>query len=517
MENYIESIAEKLVPNIQKQTESYYIEIDGSKFQKGKYIDRQLSDFDFLDSNGMTDLHVQYLRDSNKKKEDGKKIIKVLNELLKPQRHEITTVLPTTSEFDYNEFVPCINMLDSKKFLVKATTGRKSTYEYDAWAQVVPGEIRKDLAIRPCILNFDPYQEEPFLTKKYENKDILHINSYIHPEWMRDERDWAVFLTEEEKENLYCPPEIMEFFEHLFPDDENREFVFNWLHHALVDRCETYLVLNGKKGVGKGILCEYILQNLVGSVNYRIAPESILESNFNAALEDIRLLVMDEVKADKPSKVSKLKKYANKVQNIENKGIDATKTKSVHYSAVISNNDLDDMKLEWDERRFSVVDLSEDTLLDKWGVDKIDEFIDMFQDRDFVKAFGYWVFYYEPSEKYHSKFAFKGERFWDIVRNSLSEWKRYILDIVLDEESDNLINLNNLRSDYKKFSPMNQKMKVTATTISKFLHEFRWKGSDNLGKLIYDDMDSEWYLEKEEKFKSRKSVSETQNEDFDLL
>lgn len=517
----MESIAGKIYNSLDSRTATFYKRFDGKRFQKDKYIQSFVEDYVFMEENDKVKEFAECQKDVKYKQKYIEDLKREVEQKFVETAKEASANGYTT-EFDYERYIPCVDLVTSKEFLLLRDTGNISKTSYESWRKLTPPDIKNILMLSPAKLVFDPYQPEPYLKKDFEGMPVTHINTYTHPDWMKNEENWPIYLSQEEQEKLTCPRPIMEFLEYLFPNEDCLDFVINWMHYALLKRCETYLVLNGKKGVGKGIFTEYILKNLIGEPNFRIAPESMLESNFNAALENVRLLVLDELRAENTAKLSKLKKYANANQNIEKKGVDAKDMTQIYYSAVISNNDLSDMYLTWDERRFSVVDLPKDTLLDTWGKKKIEDFITYLEeDKEAIKQFGYWIFYKGKSEVYHEISSYKGDRYFSIVYNSLSEWKKVIFDMITDKRVDDVFPLGDCKSTYKtRVSGGRFPMKIQR--IREFLEDFRWKG-DKLGKLVFDDDIQDMVIEKEEKFKSLKvkkvkQTHETNKQDsFGLL
>ncbi len=276
-----------------------------------------------------------------------------------------------------------------------------------------------------------------------------------------------------------------EFMEHLFPDSECRRFVWSWMHHALTNRAETYLVLNGKKGIGKNLFSENFLRILVGEDNWKVAQESIVTSDFTAVLDKSRMVVMDEVKIDTPEKVNKLKRYINSRQNIEKKGVDADQVTKTYNSFVVQNNDESDMRVEHDDRRFSVIDLTKDILRVKWGQAKIDSFIELMATSEFQQQLGYYVLYF-PKEKLFQTFDdWRGPHFYRLVYVSLAEWKRTIVDTMISRAA-NEYDLRDVRATYKVRVDGNGASKFPTKTqrIREFLEEYRHNGTQALGTVV---------------------------------
>jgi len=193
---------------------------------------------------------------------------------------------------DYEMF---IDVVTNNEILVHRKTGDISKLHPRVWDRLLPKEEKAFLPPKVGYLVFDPYQIDPYVMADLDGASVLQLNLYIPPKWMlEDGSHRRISLTPDEIEDVECPEVIMEFMSQLFPDEKCRDFVFSWMHFALVSRSETYLVLNGKKGAGKGLFCDVLLSNLVGENNYKLAPESLLDSIFNSSLEKTRRLVKGE-------------------------------------------------------------------------------------------------------------------------------------------------------------------------------------------------------------------------------
>ena len=520
----VKEIADFFLNEVDRETTANYYLYDGGKVSKLKYIKDKLTN-KFLKNHGILNEFTDIEDDEMKRGKFFSGITDEISVVLKEKSKENTlskfgvVELPDIS-VDPFQYVPFIDAARGTKVMVDKTLGKASKLDFDVWFRLVPIEDKKPAleSIRAGILTFDPYQTKPFETALFERQEVIKLNLYEPPKWMQDERGIVKHLSEEDKEDLECPAIIMEFMQHLFPDEECRDFVFNWMHYSLTRRCETYLTLNGKKGVGKGIFCNQIMQSLVGEDNYLIAPESILDSIFNSALENTRLLVLDEVRVDNDKQLNRLKKYANNKQNIEKKGIDANNVTETFSSNIISNNDIMDMRLTWDERRFSIPELSDKPLLEVWSQEDIDSFIKSFDsDEEMVREFGYWIFYKARSSRFHEFSAWKGDRFNTIVYHSLSEWKKVIVDLILGDKYGDGVAISACKKEYKNRVD-NGKFPVKPRRIKEFLDDYRHNGKDQLGELVFNADEQEHEIvnlivEKEKK----EELNDDHGEHFDLL
>ena len=186
--------------------------------------------------------------------------------------------------YDYNGLVPFQSITDSDKFVLYDSVNQVVTdLDYNTYRQSTNVQIE----VIKARISFNPYSPKILDFKNDEyGRPCNFINIYRKPLWQLSD-DIGV-----EEGRKYKPsPLFFEFMNHLFPDKECQEFVFDWLHYALTDRCETYLVLNGAKGIGKNLFSELLCKPLMGEKNHKIAHPSALTSDFNAILADSRMIV----------------------------------------------------------------------------------------------------------------------------------------------------------------------------------------------------------------------------------
>ena len=398
-------------------------------------------------------------------------------------------------------YIPLVNINNNEKFLVNPLTKDISEICYDAWFSTLPKEDKLIVQqeARLAKFTYDPYDLNTLVMVQFENYELLKVNVYMQPKWR---------LTKNIDSN--CPPEIKKVIDHVFPSEEARIYIYDWLYHTLVSRNEAYLVLNGAKGIGKGVFCS-IVKALVGMDNYTEAPDSFLESQFNATLDKKRAIVLDEFRVDKP-KHTKLKRYINKFQNIEKKGKDADRAVETFNNFIISNNDETDMYLEYDDRRFSCIDLTEKNLLDVLGETEISDLIKELEevDSEMVRQFGYFIFN-RGAKKYTEFMVFKGEKYHKLVQTSLKTWQKFLLEQILATHNEEIAvkNLANLAKaqDGRIFFPQN------IQRIEDFLTNYRYGGEKRLGYVDRNEM-GEPIIVIDEAFIADKQIEFDEDEDL---
>lgn len=392
------------------------------------------------------------------------------------------------NNYDYNGLIPFQSVTDASKYaMFDTTSGTVMDLDFKTFK-----ENRDTANIDPIRgrIEFNPYSPKPIdFRPDHYGRPCNFLNTYKKPEWQEGRE-----ITKGEAEGCKPPQIFVDFMVHLFPDKECRTFVLDWLHFALTDRCETYLVLNGAKGIGKNLFSENLCKPLMGINNHKIAQPSALTSDFNALLKDSRMIVFDEFRVDSAEKINKLKRYVNEEQMIERKGIDVDATTKTYNSFIISNNDMADMKVSWDDRRFSVADITKKKLREAWSKEKIDEFLMMCKDHASMRQLGYWVMYRKP--KYTKFDAHKKRHFYDLCYTSFSEWQKILVDLATSKQYREITNAD-LKKEYRKRTETTRL--PSYARIKDFVENYRHEGEHSLGE-VYKQTSEVWVLSLSDKF-----------------
>lgn len=432
-----------------------------------------------------------------------------LKSYLTKSKYSDYTVLAEVENFTYDGFVPFVSIHDSKQVLFFHTrTGRIAELDWETYKMTTDKEHQ--LTPVRAVIEFNPYRpEQIYKQDSGYGQECSHINTYKKPEWQLARELTPI----EKKENCVLPSIIDDFFTHLFPDEVCRNFVFDWLHYAITLRCETYLVLNGAKGIGKNILSETICKALLGKENHKLAQPGALESQFNSVLTQSRMIVFDEFKIDDDDKINRLKRYINSEQMIEKKGVDVGKTQVTYNSFIICSNSLHDMKIAWDDRRFSVADMTGVKLDEVWSKEKIKQLVDEVSDPEspIMRQFGYWLLYRIPVVAKDNFYAFKGAHFYKLCYATMAEWQKLIIDEIASKNHEE-IDEGTLRMAYKDRTG-NQGRLPQATKIEDFLLNYKHEGKYYLGEL--KRLDRGWVIVVNDVF--RKPAYEMPVELEDLL
>jgi hypothetical protein len=402
-----------------------------------------------------------------------------LKSYLSKNKYSEYSVMAEVENFTYDGFIPFISVYDSNQVLFfHSKTNRIAELDWKTYT--ITTDKERQLTPVRAVIEFNPYRpEQIYKQDSGYGKECSHINTYKKPEWQLSRE----LTPEERNQNCALPEIINDFFRHLFPDEVCRNFIFDWLHYAITLRCETYLVLNGAKGIGKNILSETICKALIGKENHKLAQPGALESQFNSILASSRMIVFDEFKIDDDDKVNRLKRYINSEQMIERKGVDVGKTQVTYNSFIICSNSLHDMRIAWDDRRFSVADMTNTKLDEVWSKEKIKQLVDIVSDPEspVMRQFGYWLLYRIPMVAKDNFYAFKGAHFYKLCYATMAEWQKLIIDEITSSNHDEL-DEGALRMAYKDRTGGAGRL-PQATKIDDFLQNYKHEGKYYLGEL----------------------------------
>ncbi|MCK5882760.1 MAG: hypothetical protein KAG61_03660, partial [Bacteriovoracaceae bacterium] len=299
------------------------------------------------------------------------------------------------------------------------------------------------------------------------------------------------------------PPRIESFLRHLLGDERSYLYVLSWLRVAILYRNDTVLVMNGAKGTGKGVFSN-LLQALVGIDHFAVAPKSLMSGQFNSVLEHKRAIYLDEFKITKENHAN-VKRITNALQSVEKKGVDAMDTVT-YNSFLISNNDAQDMRIEHDDRRFSVIELSNLPLVLEtatpdglWTREEIAQFeLDLAQpDCPEIVSFGHWLIDKDRNDLVDPNNPFRGETFHSLVFDHLTVWKQFIISAIYEgvdegafdsgERSDLVLLVDDIRKD---FNTIYNKSKIHFPAkdggLRGFLRSYVHKDIGKIGKLGRD-------------------------------
>lgn len=368
----------------------------------------------------------------------------------------------------------------------------------------------------PCLEVYDPMipHDSPRIVRGDEDgqNGIASINMYKHPSW-RIDSPLCLNDPKSEKVQLELPESARMFFEHLFPEEESRNYVFRYLYHAMTNRngCEPILVLHGRQGTGKTIFCSALMVGLFGESNWGAASKNFFNSSFNPVLVNKRIVFIDEADVDH-KRYNTVKLYANDHVNIERKGFDANNNTELFFSFLVSTNNMGNYYIHHDDRRNSIVNTTDVKLLDAWSKSDIDKFAKELRDPSgsLSKGIGEYILsksWLEDDED-EEIFQFKQDKYYEFVHRHLSSWQKKLITQIEKAGSRGLDSITldsilmKIENDGRvKFPPQE-------VTIIEFVENYTHLGEHPLGEISQDDEGSNILVINEAFFKELSEESE---------
>lgn len=268
-----------------------------------------------------------------------------------------------------------------------------------------------------CEFVYKPFDDSYIIRKDHT---AWQYNSYQPPEWYKSK-----FYSGGEKEisKIKFMPKIHErFFRHLTDGDkESYNYLVKWLANAVQSRNFCILATIGKQGVGKGML-GYIMRGIFGPSNYYEGRDEMFKNKFNSQIMNRRLVYCDEISITKKEDEDKLKVIVNNYVEIEKKGMDAVEVEN-HASFYVSSNNMDSIKLSGDDRRFSILNLTDKKLIEVFSDEEIAELLEPGN----INMLAMWLYHF-PVDSAEMKKVFISKRTAEVRDSSRKEWEDYFLD-----------------------------------------------------------------------------------------
>jgi hypothetical protein len=322
-------------------------------------------------------------------------------------------------------------------------------------------------------IKFDPYNLEALTYgQDVAGNKTAFLNTYVPPKWME--------MDVEPKFHGF----IKDLFYHLLPIEDEREYVLDWFHHSLVGRCETVLCLIGARATGKGLVANNICESLHGRPYFQIAKQEILTDKFNNEFNNKRLIFFDEVDISGEREVAKFKAFANDKIALEKKGVDS-ETVDNYASMILASNSKKDFRVEPQDRRFSVPEITDVQFNTVYPETEIDAFCKRIKEADSIEIaeFGHWLLQRTPAK--HSQRPLKGSYFFDLCRLSMPEWKSFIIDYIIKYgQPGEPIAITEIKRKFKIIFDEDAAFIVKKGTLETFLGDYMHDGKYKLGKVV---------------------------------
>ena len=307
-------------------------------------------------------------------------------------------------------------------------------------------------SIYPAQFTYNPFEA----TRLYrENLDWFY-NTYQPPTWYED-----IFYSEGNREvfqRVDIPDMYKTFFSHLVSSHEGSYvYVLSWLANAM--RCRNYCVLTaiGNQGIGKGVLGE-IMRLLIGEKNFHTSDTRLITKDFNKQFKNKRIVFCDEIQIRKVEHVNKFKALINDMIEIEGKGENAVEAKN-YASIYIASNNFDSIRLTDDDRRFSIIELTDEKLINKMSTEEINNLIEP----DNIKQLAEYLWHLSI-DKDEMKSPFRSQRTEQVRLAGLKDWEEWLFDDYAVDNANKTVELKNVSEAVEaefgsKFKPSRRALK----------------------------------------------------------
>ena len=340
-------------------------------------------------------------------------------------------------------------------------------------------EVKSVLAsIYPANFTYNPFEA----TRLYRQNSDWFYNCYVPPTWYEKIFYSKGKLKVSKQETL--PTLYKQFFTHLVQGhSESFDYVLMWLSNALRDRNYCVLTAIGNQGIGKGVLGE-IMRLLVGEKNFHTSDTRLITKDFNKQFKNKRIVFCDEIQILKVEHVNKFKALINDMIEIEGKGENAVEVKN-YASIYIASNNFDSIRLTDDDRRFSIIELTDQKLIGHMSTDEIGSLIEP----ENIEKLAQYLWHLKI-DKDEMKLPFRSSRTEEVRLAGLKDWEEWLFDDYAIENQGKEVELKNVSEAVE--SEFGSKFKPSRRALKKLQEVYPKKFT-----LIYKVMDNSkraWYV-----------------------
>jgi hypothetical protein len=248
-----------------------------------------------------------------------------------------------------------------------------------------------------------------------------------------------------EVERVDKMPELFHrFFIHLSNGKESEyNYMVKWLANSIQDRNFCVLTAIGAPGIGKGVLGNIML-GLVGLSNFTKTDNKLISKDFNAQIRNKRLVFCDEINIKKTNHMNKFKDLVNDKIEIEGKGKDA-KLDDNYASIYVASNNLDSLYIPENDRRFSVIELTNNRLDSNFTVEEIEQLNELKNIEELAK----YLYHYEVDKDEMLK-VHRSQRLEDIKLSTLTDAQEWFLEDYAVEKKGQVIDLTIVQEAFRE-------------------------------------------------------------------
>ena len=306
--------------------------------------------------------------------------------------------------------------------------------------------------IYPAQFTYNPFEA----TRLYrENLDWFY-NTYQPPTWYENVFYSKGNIEVSKREEL--PLLYKQFFLHLVKDHEDSYlYVLSWLSNAMKYRNYCVLTAIGNQGIGKGVLGE-IMRLLIGEKNFHTSDTRLITKDFNKQFKNKRIVFCDEIQILKIEHVNKFKALINDMIEIEGKGENAVEVKN-YASIYIASNNFDSIRLTDDDRRFSIIELTDQKLIHYMSTEQISSLIEPKNIKELAEYLWHLII-----DQDIMKTPFKSSRTEEVRLAGLKDWEEWLFDDYAIDNAGKTVELKNVSEAVEsefgaKFKPSRRALK----------------------------------------------------------
>jgi hypothetical protein len=399
--------------------------------------------------------------------------------------------MPDTSNLYFNDSIATplreLKIIEdpqtTKKYIYDPTNNEVYTY------QVIDRTLERKIGkkyldhyyntnLRQCEFVYLPFPKEP--KKVFKENGRWLFNTWSQPEWMDG---WVV------DPKITTPPEdVHELMMHLF-DGDPYTFGYPILRSIIYNRLSFAVIFRGTPGCGKNIYVDDIIGGLVGNTagrdNIIKAPRGFNSSQFHGYFARKRIAIFDECTLHDTLR-NTVKDYLNSRVTLEDKHKSITDSTTVHFSVFINNNTKKKITIEFEDRKFLVVPITNTPLLNKKEKTWVDKFVTVTTKNPEVMRHlaSYLINCVTPIEH-----PVKTKPFFELCWLSLPEYFRVFLKCCVTRKSFTF-------KDYKKMFHQQKPNLASAETIQD--HFYIYENGNNLNTTVgefYDCDKDKWRFE----------------------
>lgn len=298
---------------------------------------------------------------------------------------------------------------------------------------LIGAQAHKELERRVVDYRFRPDKKLMFV----EDADGPLLNTYVPPGWLKNH----FYFGKELKVNTEIPQIVEQFLMHLVQEDkESYEYVLDWMAQMVQGRNLTILTLIGNEGIGKGTLGD-LLRDIVGQQNWVKVRADAFKGRFNSQMENKLLVHIDEAHLSTTDEYNRLKDVVNPWIEVEQKGKDARMSRN-YASYILASNDSTAINPSPDDRRFSIVNLTDKKIIET----PVREVITSLYKPENIEALSLYLMQRKINHDMMRPFK-SSKKSNEIVYANMPDWEKFLLQDYLEDHVGQKRSLSEVKED----------------------------------------------------------------------